>query len=81
MNAIERVKKLNEKYHFMNTVAKNLNTEQKGKLSEYTISVKDNICVKDMQSTAGSMILEGYIPPYDATVIIKCRAEARAPAK
>lgn len=75
MNAIKRVNKLNEKYHFMNTMAKNLETDQEGRLSGYTISVKDNICVEGMQSTAGSMILKGYIPPYDATVISKCKAE------
>ena len=33
------------------------------------ISVKDNICVKGIQSTAGSKILEGYKPPFDATCV------------
>jgi aspartyl-tRNA(Asn)/glutamyl-tRNA(Gln) amidotransferase subunit A len=75
VNILKRVEVLDEKYHFINTLAENLKPEKDGKLSGYTISVKDNICVKGMQSTAGSKILEGYIPPFDATVIAKCRAE------
>lgn len=37
------------------------------------VSVKDNICVKGMQSAAGSRILEGYMPPFDATVITRIK--------
>jgi aspartyl-tRNA(Asn)/glutamyl-tRNA(Gln) amidotransferase subunit A len=75
MNILERVKRLDEKYHFMNTFSDDPTTEHDGRLSGYYVSVKDNICVNGMQSTAGSKILEGYIPPFDATVIARCRAE------
>jgi len=75
MSSLEKARALDERYHFMNTFAEELQGEARGKLAGYAVSVKDNICVKGMQSTAGSKILEGYIPPYDATVIVKCRAE------
>jgi aspartyl-tRNA(Asn)/glutamyl-tRNA(Gln) amidotransferase subunit A len=33
------------------------------------IAVKDVLCVKEMPCTSGSKILEGFIPPFDATVV------------
>jgi len=37
------------------------------------ISLKDNICVKDWETTCSSEILLGHIPPYDATVVEKLK--------
>ena len=37
-------------------------------------SVKDNICVKGFETRAGSRILEGYKPPFDATVVERMKA-------
>ena len=37
------------------------------------IGLKDVLCVKGMETTCGSRILKGYIPPYDATVVAKLR--------
>ena len=47
----------------------------KGRLFGLAVSVKDNICTKNIQTTAGSKILEGYIPPFDATCIKKIKDE------
>jgi aspartyl-tRNA(Asn)/glutamyl-tRNA(Gln) amidotransferase subunit A len=37
------------------------------------IAVKDVLCTLDMPSTAGSRILEGWVPPYDATPVARLR--------
>jgi len=43
-------------------------------LSGSILSVKDNFCVQNCRSSAGSKILENYISPYDAAVVEKLRA-------
>ncbi len=50
-------------------------SKTKGRLYGLAVSVKDNICTKGLQTTAGSKILEGYIPPFDATCIEKIKNE------
>jgi aspartyl-tRNA(Asn)/glutamyl-tRNA(Gln) amidotransferase subunit A len=71
---LDSVKKIQKKYSPFITISDDVNTKSKGKLAGFAISVKDNICTRGMQSTAGSKILEGYIPPFDATVIEKVKA-------
>jgi len=38
------------------------------------VAVKDNICTTRMPTTAASRILEGYLPPYNATVVERLEA-------
>jgi aspartyl-tRNA(Asn)/glutamyl-tRNA(Gln) amidotransferase subunit A len=38
------------------------------------LAIKDVICVRGMPATAGSKILQGFVPPYDATAIARLRA-------
>ena len=40
-----------------------------GPLSGVPVAVKDLFCVAGLQATAGSRILEGYVPPYTATAV------------
>jgi aspartyl-tRNA(Asn)/glutamyl-tRNA(Gln) amidotransferase subunit A len=44
-----------------------------GPLAGVPVAIKDVLCTLDMPSTAGSRILEGWVPPYDATVVRKLR--------
>jgi aspartyl-tRNA(Asn)/glutamyl-tRNA(Gln) amidotransferase subunit A len=38
------------------------------------VAVKDNICTRRLPTTAGSRILAGYYPPYDATAVERLEA-------
>ena len=53
--------------------SRRLDGEHLGPLAGVPIAIKDVLCTIDMPSTAGSRILEGWVPPYDATVVRKLR--------
>ena len=48
-------------------------------LAGVPVAIKDILCTIDMPTTAGSRILEGWIPPYDATVVARMRAAGLVP--
>jgi aspartyl-tRNA(Asn)/glutamyl-tRNA(Gln) amidotransferase subunit A len=50
-----------------------------GPLAGVPVAIKDVLCTIDMPSTAGSKILEGWIPPYDATPVARLRAAGLVP--
>ena len=50
-----------------------------GELHGVPVAIKDVLCTIDMPSTAGSKILEGWIPPYDATVVARLRTAGLVP--
>ncbi len=84
---IEECKEINKEYNYFNTISDGLALEQAKQIKKLiknkdkniknkrllgvAISVKDSICVKDVESTAGSRILRGYRPLFNATVIEK----------
>ena len=43
-------------------------------LAGIPLAIKDVICTKGVPTTCSSRILEGFVPPYDATVVSKLRA-------
>ena len=44
-----------------------------GPLTGVPVAVKDNICTRGVATTCSSRILEGWRPPYDATVVTRLR--------
>ncbi|BAU32850.1 Asp-tRNA(Asn)/Glu-tRNA(Gln) amidotransferase subunit GatA [Microcella alkaliphila] len=48
-------------------------------LAGVPVAIKDVLCTLDMPSTSGSKILEGWVPPYDATVVARLRAARMVP--
>ncbi|WP_144785291.1 Asp-tRNA(Asn)/Glu-tRNA(Gln) amidotransferase subunit GatA [Microbacterium sp. BH-3-3-3] len=53
--------------------------EQLHELAGVPLAVKDVLVTTDMPSTSGSKILEGYMSPYDATVVARSRAAGLVP--
>lgn len=48
-------------------------------LAGVPLAIKDVLVTTDMPSTSGSRILEGYMSPYDATVVARARAAGMVP--
>ena len=88
---IGECKEINKEFNYLNTISEELALSQareikkqlknkdknikNKKLLGIAISVKDAICVKDVETTAGSKILQGYKPLFDAFVIQKVKEE------
>ncbi|MDH3681565.1 MAG: amidase family protein, partial [Acidimicrobiia bacterium] len=45
-----------------------------GPLAGVPVALKDNLCTRGVPTTCSSRILEGWKPPYDATVVERLRA-------
>ncbi len=53
--------------------AKRARGEALGPLAGVPVALKDALCTRGVPTTAGSKILAGYVPPYDATVVERLR--------
>src|SRR3989338_8671963 len=78
---IDECKKINKEYNYFNVISEELAISQSNeikkqlkqsnkslknkKLLGVAVSAKDAICVKGVESTAGSRILKGYRPLFD----------------
>ena len=49
------------------------NRKPAGPLDGIPIALKDIYCMEGVETTCGSKILRGYVPPYDATVVRKLK--------
>ncbi len=85
---IDRIRKLDDKINAFITVSqdealKQAETiekklkkgEKTGVLPGIPVAVKDNISTAGLRTTCASKMLENYVPPFDATVIEKLKAE------
>jgi aspartyl-tRNA(Asn)/glutamyl-tRNA(Gln) amidotransferase subunit A len=59
-------------------IASSIPDVRSGPLAGIPISIKDNICTDGISTECCSKILQGFKPPYDATVINKLRAAGAA---
>ncbi len=83
---LAEAREINEHYHYFTLIceqealgyARFLDQKIKeGKAKSFPLlgvplTVKDAICVAGVESTAGSRILKGYKPPFNATAVQKC---------
>ncbi|MBI2559189.1 Asp-tRNA(Asn)/Glu-tRNA(Gln) amidotransferase subunit GatA [Candidatus Woesearchaeota archaeon] len=88
---IEESKEINKEYNYLNIISEELALQQADSLKKLiknkdksiknkkllgiAVSVKDSICVKDVESTAGSRILQGYKPLFDAFAVQRVKEE------
>jgi len=79
----ERIAKVNGKVNAMlafdaadpKEEAARVKKNKAGKLYGVPIAIKDNICIEGRLATCASKILDGFRPPYNATVIENLRRE------
>ncbi len=54
--------------------ARALGATPQGLLAGVPVAIKDNLCTAGLPTTAASRILQGYVPPYSATVVERLEA-------
>ena len=84
---LERIEKIDGSYGAFLTVDKvgarrdaeiaqtKIDDGSAGPLTGVPIALKDNLSTNGVETTCASKILKGYLPPFDATVVKRCREE------
>ena len=85
---LKRIAEIEGKVHACVTIAEDIALKEAKKVDDYIKTVheitpltgiptliKDVICTKGIRTTCGSKMLEDFVPPYDATVIEKLKAQ------
>ncbi len=80
-NVLEKIKKINKEYNYFTVIcedlalelAENIKKDKKNnknkRLCGLFVSIKDCVTIKDVETTSGSKILNGYKPVFDAHII------------
>ncbi|MEM4264717.1 MAG: amidase family protein [Thermoplasmata archaeon] len=71
---IPRLVEENQRLNAFSNLVTRIEDGPEGPLKGVPFTVKDNICVKGSLTRAGSRILDGYHPPFDATVVSRLRS-------
>src|SRR5271165_6707488 len=50
-----------------------------GPLAGVPVALKDNLCTEGIPTTCSSKILDGWLPPYDATAVTRLRLAGAVP--
>lgn len=66
---LSRIKKYNGDLNAFLTI------QETNSNSGMPIAIKDNVCTKDIRTTASAKVLDNFIPPYNATIMEKLNSE------
>ncbi len=85
-DALSRIERLEPQLHAFNTVVaeramaraeaidRELDRWRDAPLTGVPVAIKDNLCTRDVRTTASSRMLESFVPPYDATAVSRLEA-------
>lgn len=79
---LQRIKKIDPKIKAFVTICEREALKQAKKVKNFSpsrpllgipVAVKDNFCTKEIRTTAASVVLENFLPVFDATVVLRLK--------